>query len=119
MATQTDTVATLAAVVNQLYDMSGNASVGSSQQQQLLAQAHDLRGDLVALVELQLTASAPGYQNLVQSLNSVTQALNQAEQKIQGMINNISSAADVASAIDGLVQQAVQLGTTLAKFTVA
>ena len=119
MATQTDPVSTLAATVNRLYDLAGNASLNSIQQQQLLAQAHGLRGDLIVLVEQQLAASDAGYSGLMKNLGSVTDALNRAEQTIQDMVNKISDAADVAAAVDGLVQQAIALGTTLAKFTVA
>jgi exonuclease VII small subunit len=119
MATQTDPVQTLAGVVNKLYDMSNDASISATQQQQLLAQAHDLKENLIALVELQLSSTDPGYQNLMQSLNTATSALNQVEQKIQDMINKVAGAADVASAVDSLVKQAIQLGTTAAKFAAA
>jgi len=119
MATQADPVQALAAVVNQLYDLSSNASISAAQQQQLLAQAHDLRGDLVALVELQLSAADAGYQNLMQNLNNVTNVLNQAEQKIQDVINKIAGVADVTAAIDNLLNEAIQLGTTAAKLSVA
>ncbi len=72
MATQTDPVEALAAAVNRLYDMSGNAGISPAQQQQLLTQAHSLRGDLVALVELQFNKTDAGYQQLMQNLNDVT-----------------------------------------------
>ena len=118
MATQTDPVQALAAVVNRLYDLSGNASLGSMQQQQLLAQAHDLRGDLVALVELQLSATDAGYQQLMQNLNNVTNALNELEQKVQDLINKVAGVADVAAAVDNLLNKAIQLGATAAKLSV-
>jgi hypothetical protein len=35
------------------------------------------------------------------------------------MINKVAGAADVASAVDSLVKQAIQLGTTAAKFAAA
>jgi ABC-type transporter Mla subunit MlaD len=98
--------------------MSGNAGISAAQQQQLLAQAHDLRGDLVALVELQLSATGAGYQRLMQNLKNVTNALNESEQKVQDMINKIAGVADVAAAIDNLLNEAIQLGTTAAKLSV-
>ena len=119
MATQTDPVQALAAVVNRLYDMSGNGAISPAQQQQLLAQAHDLRGDLIALVELQLNAADAGYQNLMQNLNNVTNALNEAEQKVQDLINKIAGVADVTAAVDNLLNEAIQLATTAAKMSVA
>ena len=119
MATQTDPVQALAAAVNRLYDVSSNAAISAAQQQQLLAQAHDLRGDLIALVQLQLSAADAGYQNLMQNLNNVTKALDEAEQKVQDMINKIAGVADVAAAVDNLLQEAIQLGTTAAKLSVA
>jgi len=119
MATQTDPVEALAAAVNRLYDMSGNAAISAAQQQQLLAQAHDLRGDLIALVELQLSAADAGYQQLMQNLNKVTDALDEAEQKMQDMINKLAGVAEVTAAVDNLLQEAIQLGTTAAKVSVA
>ena len=119
MATQTDPVSALAATVNRLYDLAGNASLNSTQQQQLLTQAHDLRGDLIAMVQMQLSASAAGYQDLVKNLSSVTKALDEAEESIKDLVDKVSGVADVAAAVDGLVQQAVQLAATAAKFTVA
>ena len=117
MATQTDPVQALAATVNRLYDMSGNANISAAQRQQLRTQAHDLRGDLVALVELQLSATSAEYQNLMQNLNDVTDALNESEQKVQDLINNIAGVADVAGAVDNLLNEAIQLGATAAKLS--
>lgn len=115
MATQSDPVAALAAVINHLYDLSGNLNISDPQQQQLVTQAHDLRDDLVALVEVQLDATDSTYKDMMTSLNNVTNAINQAEQKIQALINKVASAADVAAAVDALVSQTIQLGTTAAK----
>jgi ABC-type transporter Mla subunit MlaD len=119
MATQTDPVQTLAAAVNRLYDMSGNTGISAAQQQQLLTQAHSLRGDLVALVQLQFDATDAGYQQLMQNLNNVTDALNESEQKVQDLINKIAEVVDVAAAVDNLLNEAIQLGTTAAKLSVA
>ena len=117
MATQTDPVEALAAAVNRLYDMSGNAALSDAQKQELRTQAHDLRGDLIALVQVQLSAADAEYQNLMQKLNSVTDALNEAEQKVQDLINKIAGVADVTAAVDDLLKEAIQLGTTAAKLT--
>jgi hypothetical protein len=40
-------------------------------------------------------------------------------QKVQHMINKIAGVADVAAAVDNLLQEAIQLGTTAAKLSVA
>ena len=117
MATQTDPVQTLAAAVNRLYDMSGNAGISPEQQQRLLAQAHSLRGDLIALVQVQFNASDAGYQNLMQNLKNVTDALNESEQKVQDMIDKVAGVAEVAGAVDNLLNEAIQLGTTAAKMS--
>jgi len=119
MATQTDPVEALAAVVTRLYDLAGNAGVSAAQQQALLTQAHDLRGDLVALVELQLNASDNEYNAMMASLSSITTALNQAEQKIQNLAADVNALADITAAINNLLTQAIQLGTTAAALAAA
>lgn len=115
MATQTDPVEQLAAIVNQLYDLSGNDGIPKDQQQALLLQAHDLRGDLVTLVAQRLSQDDAGYQELMTSLNNVTDALNAAGQNIQKAVEVVNNLAQLATSIDNLLKQAVQVGTTAAK----
>jgi hypothetical protein len=115
MATQTDPVQQLAAVVSQLYDLSGNSQVPAAQQQALLLQANDLRGDLVTLVSVQLSQSSAGYQTLMQSLGNVTNALSAAQTDISKVVGVVSGAAQLATAIDNLLKQAVQIGAAVAK----
>ena len=119
MATQPDPVQQLAGVINRLYDLSNNSNVTAAQQQQLTLQAHDLRGDLIELVTLQLNSTAPLYQSLMTNVASVTTGLNNAEQTIQDLVGEISGAAEVTAAINNVVQQAVQLAATAAKLAVA
>ena len=55
----------------------------------------------------------------MQNLKNVTNALDEAEQKVQDLINKIAGVADVTAAVDGLLQEAIQLGTPAAKLTAA
>jgi hypothetical protein len=49
------------------------------------------------------------------SLNNVTDALNAAEQNIQKAVEVVNNVAQLATSIDNLLKQAVQVGTTVAK----
>jgi hypothetical protein len=116
MATQTDPVEQLAAIVNRLYALAGSDGVSPAQKVSLSQQADALADELGRLVQLQLDQTAAQYTPLMNALSSTTDALNQAEAKIDAAVANIAAAAAVAASIDGLVQQAVALGTSAAKF---
>src|SRR5216684_956005 len=82
----------LASVVSQLYDLAGNSQVPAAQQQALLLQAHDLRGDLVTLVSVQFSQNTAAYKSVMANLNGVTGALNQAQRDITqaiGVVNGL------------------------------
>jgi hypothetical protein len=115
MATTTDPVEDLAATVNRLYNLSASNQVSPDQQTKLAQQADNLADELGRLVQEQLDATSAAYSPLMVSLTQTTNALNQAEAKIQGIVSRVNTAADVAAAIDGLIQQAITLGTSVAK----
>lgn len=71
------------------------------------------------LVAVQINAADAENQDLIKNLASVTDAFNQAQQEIQAVINTVNGIAQVTSAMDNLVQEAIQLGTTAAKLSVA
>lgn len=102
---------TLAPIVSQLYDLAGNSQVPAPQQQALLLQAHDLRGDLVTLVATQFTKSTTAYTTVMDNLSKVTDGLNQAQQDITNIISVVSGLGDLAKSIDALLKEAAQLGT--------
>ncbi len=99
----------LAAVVSNLYLFSGDSRVPPTQQQQLLLQAHDLRGDLVTLISAQFTQNTTAYQNVIAGVSNVTVALNQAQSDIAQVIKVINDAGKLASLIDALLQEAAKL----------
>jgi hypothetical protein len=115
MATTTDPVEALAATVNRLYDLSASSQVSAGQQAELAGQADNLADELGRLVEEQLDATAPEYHAVMVNLTNTTNALNQAEAKIDGLVSGVNAAADVAAAIGGLIQQVGALGTAAAK----
>jgi hypothetical protein len=119
MATQTDPVQQLAAIINRLYDLSNDPNVPQAQQQAITLQAHNLRGYLVELVSLKLNATDAAYQGMMTNVTNVTAALNSAEQTIQGYVTAVATAAQIVAAVNNLVQQAVQLGITAGKLAVA
>jgi hypothetical protein len=106
--------AQLGAIVSQLYALAGNSGVAAAQRQTLLLQAHDLRGDLVALVSLQFTNATAAYTGAMAALAGVTTAINQAEQDIQKIVNVVTGAAQLATSIDNLLQEAAKIATTVA-----
>jgi hypothetical protein len=113
----TDAIAQLAATINRLSNLSNDPSVqGTPQQQKILDQVHSLSGDLLKLLTQQLEASDAGYDGLMKDLASVTDALNQAEAAIEDIVTTTEGAAAVASAIDQVIQQGVQLVASAAKF---
>lgn len=99
----------LAAIVSQLYDLAGNSKVPAAQQQSLLLQAHDLRGDLLTLVSMQFTQSTAAYQAVMKNLNDVTGALNAAQQDITKAIGVVNGAGQLAQSIDSLLKEAAQV----------
>jgi hypothetical protein len=111
--TLTNPASQLALVVSQLYDLAGNSQVPPAQQQALLLQAHDLRGDLVTLVAAQFTQNTAAYQGVMNSLNSVTAALNQAQQSIAHVIQIVSGVGELAKSIDSLLKEAAQVATII------
>ena len=115
MATTTDPVEALSAVVNRLYDLSASSQVTPAQKTQLAAQADELSDELSRLVQEQLDATDAAYQSVMVDLTHTTNALNQAEAKIQGLVADVNGAAEVAASVDNLIQQAVALGQTVAK----
>ncbi len=106
--TLTNPAGQLASIVSQLYDMAGNSQVPADQRQALLLQAHDLRGDLVTLVARQFSQNTAAYQGVMANLNSVTQALNQAQQDITQAIGVVNGAGQLAQSIDSLLKEAAQ-----------
>ena len=100
----------LAAVVSRLYDLAGNSKIPPAQQQALLLQAHDLRGDLITMVATQFTQNSPAYQSVLANLNSVTAALNQAQQDITQTIGVVNGLGQLAQSIDALLKEAAQIG---------
>lgn len=99
----------LAAIVSQLYDLAGNSQVPAAQQQDLLIKAHDLRGDLITMVALQFTQNTAAYKGVTTDLNSVTAALNKAQQNITQAIAVVNGAAQLAQSIDSLIKEAAQV----------
>lgn len=118
MATTTDPVEALAATVNRLYDLSGSDGIEANQQKQLAQQADSLSDELSRLVGEQLDATSAVYHPLMLSLTETTNALNQAEAKIQGLVSKVNGIADVAAAVDDLIKQATALATSAAKLAV-
>ena len=98
----------LAAIVSQLYDLAGNSQVPPAQQQALLLQAHDLRGDLLTLVSMQFTQSTAAYQAVMKNLNDVTGTLNAAQQDITKAIGVVNGLGQLAQSIDALLKDAAQ-----------
>ncbi|SRR5258708_17811022 len=106
--TLTNPAGQLASIVSQLYDLAGNSQVAAPQQQALLLQAHDLRGDLVTLVALQFSQNTAAYQSVMSNLNAVTGALNQAQQDIAQAIRVVTGVGQLAQSIDSLLKEAAQ-----------
>jgi len=106
--------AQLGATVSQLYALAGNSAVAAAQRQTLLLQAHDLRGDLMALVSLQFSNATAAYTGVMAALADVTTAINQAEQDIQNIVDVVAGAARLATSIDHLLQEAARIATTVA-----
>ena len=107
--TLTNPAGQLASIVSQLYDLAGNSQVPPAQQQVLLLQAHDLRGDLVTLVGIQFSKNTAAYQSVMASLNGVTGALNQAQQGITQAIGVVNGLGQLAQSIDSLLKEAAQV----------
>jgi hypothetical protein len=108
----------LAQVINRLYELAGNLPDDTEalrqQRVDLLHQAHDLRGDLSALVSLQLSESTPAYVKVMADLDGVTDALNQAEAKISDAVEVVNGVADLAKSIDDLLKEAISVGALFA-----
>jgi hypothetical protein len=99
----------LAAIVSQLYDLAVNSQVPPAQQQALLLQAHDLRGDLITLVSTQFSQNTAAYQSVMTNLNSVIGALKQAQTDITQAIAVVTGAGQLAQSIDSLLKEAAQV----------
>jgi hypothetical protein len=106
--TLTNPAGQLAALVSQLYDLAGNSQVPPAQQQSLLIQAHDLRGDLVTLVSQQFTQNTAAYQSVMKNLDAVTSSLNQAQQDITKAIGVVNGLGQLAQSIDSLIKEGAQ-----------
>ena len=104
----------LASIVSQLYALAGNSQVPAGQQQVLLLQAHDLRGDLISLVAMQFSQNTAAYKSVMASLGTVTTALNQAQQDITKIIGVVNGAGQLAQSIDSLLKEAAQAGASMA-----
>ena len=113
MPTLENPVEQLAPLVSQLYELAGNSNIPDNQRQTLLLQAHDLRGDLVTLVSLQFTSNTPAYQGAMTNLGKVTTALEQAQNDIQKIVGVVNGLGQLASSIDALLKEAVQLGAAV------
>ena len=110
MATLPNPAQQLAAVVSQLYELSGDSRIPTAQQQALLLQAHDLRGDLVTLVSLQFTQNTVAYKGVMSNLDSVSDTLQQAQEGITQALAVINGVAQLAKSIDNLLTEAAQTG---------
>ncbi|SPE55149.1 hypothetical protein SBV1_2090007 [Verrucomicrobia bacterium] len=103
----------LADVVSRLYDLAGNSQVPPAQEQALWLQAHDLRGDLVALVAMQFSQNTTAYTAAMTSLDKVTAALDQAQQDITKAIGVVTGAGQLAKSLDDLLKEAAQAAATV------
>jgi hypothetical protein len=99
----------LAGIVSQLYEIAANSTVPTDQRQSLLLKAHDLRGDLVALVATQFTEKTDAYTQTMASLSKTIDALNQAEANIQKVIDVVNNVGQLAASIDALLQEAAKI----------
>jgi len=100
----------LSTIISQLYDLAGNSTVPPDQQQALLLKAHDLRGDLIGLVAVQFANNTAAYQNVMTSLTTVSNALDQAQRDITKTIGVVNGVGQLASSIDDLLKEAASLG---------
>jgi phosphatidylserine/phosphatidylglycerophosphate/cardiolipin synthase-like enzyme len=98
----------LGAIVSQLYELAGNSTIPSDQQQSLLLKAHDLRSDLVSLVAIQFTQETNAYTQVMADLGQTTNALNQAEANIQDIIGFVKNVDQLAQSIDSLLQESAR-----------
>lgn len=119
MATITDPVAQLAAVINRQCNLANDDRVPSPLQKQLLAQANSLNGDLVKLVTQQLEAADADYQPFMAAVTAVTKALNEAEPSIQNVVDDVNTVLSVTASVSSLIQQGVQLVAIAAKYAAA
>jgi ABC-type transporter Mla subunit MlaD len=113
---QTDPIQQLAAIVNQLYTLAGNLDSNDPNRVTLILQAHDLRGDLVTLVSMQLAQVGAAYNDFIAKLAQVTRVIDAAATESEKIAAVVTSAADLASSIDAVLKAAVQIGATAAKF---
>jgi len=113
MATLPNPAQQLAAIVSQLYELSGDSTVPPPQQQTLLLQAHDLRGDLVTLVSSQFTQNSVAYKSVMSNLAAVSGALQQAQQDITQVITVVDGVAHLAKSIDDLLKEMAQTAAML------
>lgn len=95
----------LGAIVSHLYELAGNSNIPNDQQQSLLLKAHDLRGDLAALVAIQFTQETNAYTQVMADLGQTTNALNQAEANIQDIIGFVKNVDQLAQSIDSLLKE--------------
>lgn len=104
----------LSKVVNQLYGLAGNLSEDNptekKQRIDLLHKAYDLRGDLNVLVTAQFTQRTAAYNKSMADIDSVTTALNQAENDISHAIEVINGAGQLAKSLDDLIKEAIKIG---------
>jgi hypothetical protein len=96
--------------------LAGDLDANDPNRTKLILQAHDLRGDLVTLVSMQLAQSMSGYDDLLAKLGQVTDSINAGAAQADKIVAVVSGAAALAASIDNLLQQAVQLGKTAAQF---
>ncbi len=99
----------LAPIVSKLYELAGNSGVSEEDRTKLILQAHDLRGDLLTLVAMQLSQDTAAYQETMKSITQATDALTQAEQGIKKTVDVINSIGQLAVSIDGLLKEAVAI----------
>ncbi len=108
----------LSQVINQLYELAGNLPDNTDAEKQqridLLHQAHDLRGDLTALVSVQFTQRTSAYTKVMTDLNGVTDSLKQVEEDISHAIEVVNGAAQLAKSLDELLKEAIKVGALFA-----
>ena len=96
--------AQLAQIVSQIYELVGDERIPDNERQTLLLIAHDLRGDLVTLVEMRFDTNAAAYQDFISRLNNLTLALDQAGQDT-GMISKVVKRSEgLGKSIDELIK---------------
>jgi hypothetical protein len=101
----------LATLVTRLYRMAGNSKLPPEARARALVLANELRGDLVSLIAHQFDGETPHYDDAIQELTDVNEALGDAADDVAKVVKVIDQIGDVAKVLDALLQAVAAVAT--------